>query len=114
MRLAAFWGRCIGSGDTAIIKEDIRFFPGLRRHRIFAAEQRFRRSSVGRRLSVISDRGHLKRGYEDIGRDLRILGADIEENIFKKKRSYRQAVYRKYFPVQQAAIRQITGERNVI
>ena len=31
-------------------------------------------------LSVISDSGHLKRGYEDIGRDLRKLGADIEED----------------------------------
>ena len=40
VRLASFGADVSVHGDTAIIK-DIRFFPELSRHRIFAAEQRF-------------------------------------------------------------------------
>ena len=82
MRLASFGADVSVHGDTAIIKGRYPLLPGVVETpdlRGGAALLVAALSAGG--LSVVSDRGHLKRGYEDIGRDLRILGADIEENI---------------------------------
>lgn len=82
VRLASFGADVSVHGDTAIIKGRYPLLPGVVETpdlRGGAALLVAALSADG--LSVVSDRGHLKRGYEDIGRDLRILGADIEENI---------------------------------
>ena len=82
MRLAAFGADVSVQKDTAIIKGRYPLLPGIAETpdlRGGAALLVAALSAGG--LSVVSDRGHLKRGYEDIVRDLRILGADIEENI---------------------------------
>ena len=82
VRLASFGADVSVHGDTAIIKGRYPLLPGVVETpdlRGGAALLVAALSADG--FSVVSDRGHLKRGYEDIGRDLRILGADIEENI---------------------------------
>lgn len=82
VRLASFGADVSVHGDTAIIKGRYPLLPGVVETpdlRGGAALLVAALSAGG--LSVVSDRGHLKRGYEDIVRDLRILGADIEENI---------------------------------
>ena len=81
MRLAAFGADVYGpKNDTAIIKGRYPLLPGIAETpdlRGGAALLVAALAADG--LSVIADRGHLSRGYEDIGRDLRKLGADIEE-----------------------------------
>ena len=80
MRLAAFGADVSVQKDTAIIKGRYPLLPGIAETpdlRGGAALLVAALAADG--LSVIADRGHLSRGYEDIGRDLRKLGADIEE-----------------------------------
>lgn len=82
MRLKAFGADVSVRKDTAIIKGRYPLLPGIAETpdlRGGAALLVAALAADG--LSVISDRGHLKRGYEDIGRDLRKLGADIEEDV---------------------------------
>lgn len=81
MRLAAFGADVSLHKDTAIIRGRYPLVPGIAEMpdlRGGAALLVAALAADG--LSVISDSGHLKRGYEDIGRDLRKLGADIEED----------------------------------
>ena len=81
MRLAAFGADVSLHKDTAIIRGRYPLVPGIAETpdlRGGAALLVAALAADG--LSVISDSGHLKRGYEDIGRDLRKLGADIEED----------------------------------
>ena len=81
MRLAAFGADVSLHKDTAIIRGRYPLVPGIAETpdlRGGAALLVAALAADG--LSVISDSGHLKRGYEDIVRDLRKLGADIEED----------------------------------
>ena len=81
MRLKAFGTDVLIRKDTAIIKGRYPLSPGIAETpdlRGGAALLVAALAADG--LSVISDRGHLKRGYEDIGRELGKLGADIEED----------------------------------
>lgn len=82
VRLRSFGASVSVQNDTAFIKGRDPLLPGIAETpdlRGGAALLVAALAADG--LSVITDRGHLKRGYEDIGRDLRILGAEIEEDI---------------------------------
>lgn len=80
VRLAAFGADVSVRKDTAIIKGRYPLLPGIvETPDLRGGAALLVAAMAADGLSVVSDRGHLKRGYEDIGRDLRKLGADIEE-----------------------------------
>ena len=82
VRLAFFGAHVTVQNDTAFIKGRYPLLPGIAETPdLRGGAALFVAALAADGLSVISDGGHLKRGYEDIGRDLRMLGAEIEDYL---------------------------------